>query len=409
MTYLRIFPLTPTLSRKDGGGRHDYPSYADRALQEAIVNAVVHRDYEVRGSQIIIRLFPDRIELRNPGALYNTLTVENLYAGCQPVRRNQLLAGFMRNYKSAVTGGSFMEARGEGFLNLVRGSLRLSGRRPELEQIGDAAKLHDLRGEVRGERDRAASPVAAFRQAVSPSRRILVIAGPNGADKTTFVTEFLPNEADCPLFVNANLITAGLNPFRPALAAVQAGRLTLQQIGEHVRRGDSFAFETTLSGRGHARRSPYWRTLGYRVELLFLRLPTPEMAVTRVAHQVSGGGCDVPNTLIIRRFSRGRRNFENVYRDLVDEWRLCDNSGGAPVLLTVRRQAVSTHDQVSPRELGDPDLASADAALHRAAERVRREAAAAGRTVVFRDGEIVWEKPGREYLPQGRNTDGCET
>ena len=81
------------------------------------------------------------IEFRNPGALYNTLTVENLYAGCQPVRRNQLLAGFMRDYKSTVTGGSFMEARGEGFLNLVRDSLRLSGRRPELEQIGDSTKL----------------------------------------------------------------------------------------------------------------------------------------------------------------------------------------------------------------------------------------------------------------------------
>ena len=141
LTYLRVSPLTPTLSRKDGGGRHDYPSYVDRALQEAIVNAVVHRDYEIGGSQIIIRLFPDRIEFRNPGALYNTLTVENLYAGCQPVRRNQLLAGFMRDYKSTVTGGSFMEARGEGFLNLVRDSLRLSGRRPELEQIGDATKL----------------------------------------------------------------------------------------------------------------------------------------------------------------------------------------------------------------------------------------------------------------------------
>ena len=141
LTYLRVSPLTPTVSRKDGGGRHDYPSYAERALQEAIVNAVVHRDYEVRGSQIIIRLFPDRIEFRNPGALYNTLTVENLYAGCQPVRRNQLLAGFMRDYRSAVTGGSFMEARGEGFLNLVRDSVALSGRRPELEQIGDATKL----------------------------------------------------------------------------------------------------------------------------------------------------------------------------------------------------------------------------------------------------------------------------
>ena len=105
------------------------------------MNAVVHRDHEIEGSQIIIRLFPGRIEFRNPGALHNTLTVENLYAGCQPVRRNQLLAGFMRDYKSTVTGDSFMEARGEGSLNLVRDSLRLSGRRPELEQIGDATKL----------------------------------------------------------------------------------------------------------------------------------------------------------------------------------------------------------------------------------------------------------------------------
>ena len=141
LTYLQVSPLNPTASRKDGGGRHDYPSYVDRSLQEAIVNAVVHRDYEVQGSQIIIRLFPDRIEFQNPGALYNTLTVENLYAGCQPVRRNQLLAGFLRAYKSAVTGGSFLEAMGEGFLNLVRDSQRLSGRRPELTQIGQATKL----------------------------------------------------------------------------------------------------------------------------------------------------------------------------------------------------------------------------------------------------------------------------
>ena len=141
LTYVRVSPLTPTISRKDGGGRRDYPSYAARALQEAIVNAVVHRDYEIGGSQTIIRLFPDRIEFRNPGALHNTLTVENLYAGCQPIRRNQLLAGFMRDYKSDVTGASFMEARGEGFLNLVRESVKLSGRRPELEQVGDSTKL----------------------------------------------------------------------------------------------------------------------------------------------------------------------------------------------------------------------------------------------------------------------------
>ncbi len=114
LSYIRLSPLVPTLSRKDGEGRMDYPRYVETALQEAVVNAVVHRDYEIAGSQIIIRLFPDRIEFQNPGALYNTLTIENLYAGCQPVRRNQLLAGFMRDYKSALTGRSYMEARGEG-------------------------------------------------------------------------------------------------------------------------------------------------------------------------------------------------------------------------------------------------------------------------------------------------------
>ena len=72
LTYFWSSPLIPTASRKDGDGRRDYPSYAQTALQEAVVNAIVHRDYEARGSQIIIRLFPDRIECQNPGALYNT-------------------------------------------------------------------------------------------------------------------------------------------------------------------------------------------------------------------------------------------------------------------------------------------------------------------------------------------------
>ena len=141
LTYFGASPLIPTMSKKDGEGRRDYPSYAQTALQEALVNAIVHHDYEQRGSQIIIRLFADRIEWQNPGALYNTLTIENLYAGCQPARRNQFLAGFLRDYKSPLSGVSYMEARGEGFLKLVRDSERLSGRRPRLEQIGDATKL----------------------------------------------------------------------------------------------------------------------------------------------------------------------------------------------------------------------------------------------------------------------------
>lgn len=141
VTWLRASPLNPVASVKNGGGRHDFPAYDDRALQEAVVNAVVHRDYEVRGSQVIINMFPGRIVFQNPGSLYNQLTPEMLYAGCQPVRRNQILAGFLRHYVSPVTGGAYMEAIGEGFLNLVRASERLSGRRPLLEDIGTGMRL----------------------------------------------------------------------------------------------------------------------------------------------------------------------------------------------------------------------------------------------------------------------------
>lgn len=125
---------------KDGGGRHAHPAYDLRALQEAVVNAVVHRDYAAP-SQVIVRLFPDRIEFARPGALPNGLRPADLYAGCMPRRRNENLAGFLRYDGSRVTGGAFMEARGEGFLNLVRASERLSGRRPRLEEIGDSTKL----------------------------------------------------------------------------------------------------------------------------------------------------------------------------------------------------------------------------------------------------------------------------
>jgi len=102
-------------------------------------------------------------------------------------------------------------------------------------------------------------------------RRIIIIAGPNGAGKTTFAKEFLPNEADCPIFVNADLIAAGLAPFDPDRAAIKAGRLMLKEIFEHVRHRDSFAFETTLSGRMYAKHISVWREQGFRIKLFFLR------------------------------------------------------------------------------------------------------------------------------------------
>lgn len=169
-------------------------------------------------------------------------------------------------------------------------------------------------------------------------RKILIIAGPNGAGKTTFAMEYLPNEANCPIFVNADLIAAGLSPFRPEAVKVRAGRLMLAEISEHARRGDNFAFETTLSGRGYARLIPRWRNRGYRVGLVFLQLPTPDMAIARVAQRVSTGGHDVPRPVIVRRYHKGWFNFETLYHGAVDEWAVYDNSGESPVLLDERRR-----------------------------------------------------------------------
>src|SRR5438128_12450819 len=102
---------------------------------------------------------------------------------------------------------------------------------------------------------------------MASEKRIFIIAGPNGAGKTTFALEFLPHEADCPDFMNVDLIAAGLSPFDPDRAAIRAGRLMLTEIRRRTRQGSSFAFETTLSGRGYAKMIPDWRAAGYHVKL----------------------------------------------------------------------------------------------------------------------------------------------
>ncbi|WP_256645670.1 AAA family ATPase [Thermomonas paludicola] len=165
------------------------------------------------------------------------------------------------------------------------------------------------------------------------SKRIIILAGPNGAGKTTFARTFLPDEAQLPRFINADLIAAGLSPFAPESAAIKAGRLMLEEIEACVARGESFAFETTLSGVGYRQRIRHWRALGYHVSLFFLSLPAAQTAIDRVATRVQQGGHDIPEAVIRRRFSSGLRNFDAVYKAEVDDWALYDNSGDEPVLL----------------------------------------------------------------------------
>jgi len=166
----------------------------------------------------------------------------------------------------------------------------------------------------------------------------VIIAGPNGAGKTTFAEEFLVKEAGCPDFLNADLIASGLSPFDPNKAAIQAGKLMLREIARRVARKQDFAFETTLSGRNYARHIPRWRKAGYHVKLVFLSLPTADLAVARVGMRVAQGGHDIPENVIRRRFDAGLRNFEKIYRQLVDNWVLYDNSTAPRVVARGRKR-----------------------------------------------------------------------
>ena len=161
--------------------------------------------------------------------------------------------------------------------------------------------------------------------------RILIIAGPNGAGKTTVARGFLTTEADFHAFVNADLIAVGLSPFAPEEVSVQAGRIMLDEIKRHVDRLESFAFETTLSGRSYARMIPEWQTLGYRVSLIYVGVSQVELSVSRVAERVKLGGHSIPEDVIRRRFPLSVTNFELLYKPLVDDWVQYDNSGTRPL------------------------------------------------------------------------------
>ncbi len=167
----------------------------------------------------------------------------------------------------------------------------------------------------------------------TPVPRVLIIAGPNGAGKTTFARQYLPREAGCPAFVNADLIASGLSPFEPESVQIHAGRLMLQEVERHFQAGESFAFETTLAGRGYLQSIKRWRAAGYQIKLIFLALGSEEEAIARVNERVRQGGHGIPEDVIRRRFRAGRQKFKDLYQSIVDSWVMYDNSGESPVVL----------------------------------------------------------------------------
>ena len=165
------------------------------------------------------------------------------------------------------------------------------------------------------------------------TKKCYILAGPNGAGKTTFASEFLPIEAECPNFVNADLIAQGLSPFQPAKMAVEAGRLMIQHINDCVRKNESFAFETTLSGKGYVKKINEWKKQGYEIIIYFLKLPSIEFAIERVKLRVAQGGHNVSEQDIRRRYERSWNNFNILYKPLADSWIIFDTSGNLPVII----------------------------------------------------------------------------
>ena len=235
--------------------------------------------------------------------------------------------------------------------------------------------------------------------ATQPDKRIIIIAGPNGAGKTTLARELLPNEANISTFINADLLAAGLDPLFPERAAFRAGRMMLEMIDACVRRSDSFAFETTLSGRSYARMIPQWQERGYWVKLYYLPLPTPETAIERVRQRVAMGGHNIPEDIIRRRFQASWHNFKNLYQELVDEWEMREVSGRPPMIEEPRE--AYDDDRLSPNaesegwvwvtSSGKPNP-DTKAAMRRATMKARRRAVAlTGRVVTIRNGKVEYD------------------
>ena len=144
-----------------------------------------------------------------------------------------------------------------------------------------------------------------------------VVAGPNGSGKSTFALRYLPDFAGSVEYVNPDLMAQGLSPTDIRLSAIKAGKLTLERIAQLISERASFAFETTLSGRGHLRLLSEAKAAGYQIAIYYLWMPEPAALPLRIGHRVLAGGHDVPTEDVMRRYARSRANVKE-YAALAD-------------------------------------------------------------------------------------------
>ena len=166
-----------------------------------------------------------------------------------------------------------------------------------------------------------------------------IIAGPNGAGKTTFALKYLPTYIQGQKFINADLIAAGLSPLSPESEVRAASRLFLREIKDYAARRESFAFETTLSGKTYLRLIRLLLGDNWRVNLYYLWLPSVDISIDRVAERVSRGGHDIPLKAIRRRYPRSIDNLMSHYLPLCTSTTCLDNSGRLPEVIFVQDES----------------------------------------------------------------------
>ena len=170
------------------------------------------------------------------------------------------------------------------------------------------------------------------------SKQLYIIAGCNGAGKTTASFTILPEVLDCKEFINADEIAKGLSPFQPESVAMQAGRIMLARMDELLQKGETFAFETTLATKSYKQKIEWAQANGYEVTLLFFWLDSPNMAKKRVAQRVAEGGHSIPSETIERRYHNGIVNLFAIYIDMVDICYIFDNSEGRKELIAQKEK-----------------------------------------------------------------------
>jgi predicted ABC-type ATPase len=167
-------------------------------------------------------------------------------------------------------------------------------------------------------------------------KNLYIVAGCNGAGKTTASFTILPEMLFCKEFVNADEIAKGLSPFQPETVAFEAGRIMLHRINDLLRNNESFAFETTLATRIYKNKIEQAKLNGYTVTLLFFWLQTVELAIERVKSRVLEGGHNIENEIIERRYYKGIEYLFDIYLPLVDGAMIFDNSLGMHELIAYK-------------------------------------------------------------------------